>query len=295
MSQTNPRSPQPKGALNDNPRLISSPVSQAFYKELENREKNDKDAKSPKRSAFIQKRIHTLGWRNRHSQDNLYPITVNDMSGKKRDFSVRQVQRGELEGTYGTGATVWPASVVLIKYLERHAETIVKGKTVVDLGSGTGVTSIAAALFGASCVFCTDGEESVVGLARENIEKACNQLQMPNLPVHTSKYWWGEELLPGDDCSEPIGVVLVSDCVLPKLYPIAPLVVALDMLLQEKDSLAILSYEHRHFMEYDPREKFRELATEKGLIVEVADSDLLDPVYSTEDIEVWHVRRGKSV
>jgi predicted RNA methylase len=45
-----------------------------------------------------------------------------------------------------------------------------------SLGSGTGVTSIAAALLGARHVICTDDEPRVVQLAHDNIDRAIQQL-----------------------------------------------------------------------------------------------------------------------
>ena len=94
-------------------------------------------------------------------------------------------------------------------------------------------------------------------------------------------------------------VILVADCVLPKLYPIDPLVQAIDELLPSSDNdehqaMAILSYEHRYYPDYDPRDKFRALATERGLIVETIPSVQYDPIYSVDDIEIWHVRRGRN-
>jgi predicted nicotinamide N-methyase len=278
--------------------LRSSPAARAFFAALDG--KGDDSKSNKKQSDFVRKRIQTLGWRNRYSQDEFYPI---DMGASH--FSVMQVQRGELEGTYGTGATVWPAAVVMIKYLERHSESILKGKKVIDLGSGTGVTSIAAAVLGAQHVICTDGEPRVVQLARDNIERATQQLgghtgesesneasssstTIADCTVESQTYWWGTGTIQNGDACD---VMLVADCVLPKLYPIAPLVEALDQLMVNSNAVAIFSYEHRYYADYDPRIKFQELAAAKDLVVEVIPMEQQDSVYSVEDIEIWHVRR----
>ena len=265
----------------DPPKLRSSPAAQAFFAALDS-------GAATNASRFVQKRIQTLGWRNRYSQDEYYPVVMGP-----HQFSVLQVQRGELEGTYGTGATVWPASMVLLKYMEKHAEKLIRNKMVVDLGSGTGITSIGAALLGASRVICTDGEDSVVRLAQDNLEHARGQCGDDELKmVSVEKYWWGSGPCPGE--SGAANLVLVSDCVLPKLYPIAPLVEALDQLLVSEDAVAVLSYEHRHFQAYDPRDKFRELVDAKGLAVVVIPPEDQDSVYSTDDIEIWHVQLRSS-
>ena len=256
------------------PSLPTSPAAQAFFRALD-----DEQSQNQQQNPWIRKRIQTLGWRNRHSQDDSYPCTVQG-----RSIQVQQVQRGEVEGTYGTGATVWPAAMVLIKYLERHPE-LVQGRCVADLGAGTGLTSLAAAVLGASKVYCTDGEASVVRLAQDNVERCSS----PGCPLVVQEFWWGRDRLP-----EPVDVVLVADCVLPKLYPIDPLVEALDQLLTEDEtSVAFLSYEHRYFAAYDPRVYFRESAESKGLRVDVIPLEEQDEVYSVDDIEIWRVQRQR--
>jgi len=305
--------------------LRSSPAARAFFAALDGSSNNNaSNNNNKKQSDFIRKRIQTAGWRNRYSQDEHYPIDLM-MTGSVHPckFSVLQVQRGELEGTYGTGATVWPAAVVLLKYLERHAATLIQGQHVIDLGAGTGVTSIGAAVLGAKHVICTDGEPRVVQLARDNIQRAKEQLHGDSAAVATESppsveegtpstssnvssskgdmihgcrvdtevYWWGSGSITNADACD---VILVADCVLPKLYPIAPLVQALDQLLIKPGAVAIFSYEHRYYPEYDPRAKFQELATAKNLFVEIIPMEQQDPVYSVDDIEIWHVQRKVS-
>jgi predicted nicotinamide N-methyase len=309
-----------------------SPTARAFFAALDDKDSagsHQQKKKTKPQSESIQKRVHALGWRNRYSQDDDYPLTVGAHS-----FSVRQVQRGEIDGTYGTGATVWPASLVLIKYLEKTG--LVAGRHVVDLGAGTGVTSIAAALLGAASCVCTDGEEPVVRLSRDNI-RAVAQTFRPdvehpipnevepdeahdgtitilNCPISTQQYWWGTGSI---DSEHACDVILVSDCVLPKLYPIAPLVEALSQLLrparadghtatttgaaatadattrtmnnQHGGAIALLSYEYRFFPDYDPKEKFMELCAAKGLAVTCIPRNEQHDVYALDDVELWKV------
>lgn len=284
-------------------KLPSHPTARAFFAALDAGPKNDNHGKNAisKHSDFVKKRLSTLGWRNRYSQDKYYPMTVGD-----KTFSVLQIQRGEIEGTYGTGACVWPAAVVLMKYIEQCKE-LVAGKNVCDLGSGTGVTSVACALLGAKHVICTDGADSVVRLATDNIIHASKEIDLSSpeptptasssgaimiagCQMDTQLLWWGKDSLKyfGADATD---VVLVADCVLPKLYPIAPLVQAIDELLIKPGALAIVSYEHRYYPDYDPRDKFRECAETKGLVVEAVPMKEHHPIYSVEDIEIWKVHR----
>jgi predicted nicotinamide N-methyase len=275
-----------------------SPTAKAFFDALDSKSANRKQ------SATLKRRSQSLGWRNRFSQEEFYPVsmTLTDEQSTTINFSVQQVQRGELENTYGTGATVWPAAHVLVKYLEKNPN-LVQNKRVVDLGSGTGVTSVACALLGASHVTCTDGEDTVVQLATDNILHAAKEIHdsstvnsdnpkaiIHNCPIHVQKLWWGKDTVDGD-CD----VILVADCVLPKLYPIAPLVQAIDELLKATpNAVAVLSYEHRHYQDYHPKEKFIELAQERGLTVDTISADKLDPVYCVDDIEIWHTYRDAS-
>jgi predicted nicotinamide N-methyase len=225
-------------------------------------------------------------------------------------LQVRQVQRGEVDGTYGTGATVWPAAVVLVKYLQRHGRSAVRRRRVIDLGSGTGITSIACHFLGARSVICTDGVDPVVRLARQNIDRNVPKDEQPGR-IRVERYWWGDDdppRFPKDDDDDDDGgadLVLVADCVLPKLYPIGPLVQAIDDCLTSRSTsdsrlhtdqphatpMAILSYEHRYYPDYDPRDKFRELANKRSLHVRTVPIHDMDPVYSVPDIELWIVTR----
>jgi len=67
----------------------------------------------------------------------------------------------------GTGAVVWDAGRVLAKYLEQQESSSMNGKQVLELGAGTGLTGIAAAMLGASVVL-TD-LSAVVPLIEQNI------------------------------------------------------------------------------------------------------------------------------
>lgn len=257
------------------PSSSAHPTAKALFAAFSETSKNQQQ---PQQSAFIRKQSITLGWRSRHSQDAFYPITINGV-----ELSIQQFQRGEIEDTYGTGATVWPASVVLCKYMELHQHSVIQNKTILDLGAGTGITSLAAAILGAASVTCTDGCEKVVELAQANVDRIFTTTT--ETPIHVCHYGWGDRSI-----QSTFNVILVADCVLPKLYPIAPLVAAIDELL-DVDGVALLSYEHRYYPDYDPRTHFVDLAYERNLVVETILQDEHDPVYSVDDIEIWKVRR----
>jgi len=248
-----------------------SPAAQALFAAANSKETPSSD---------LHRRALTASWRNRHSQAAQYPYTT------KCDtvLHVKQVQRGEVEETYGTGATVWPAAVVLSKYVEKMTPTF---DTVVDLGSGTGLTSLVAAVkWKQAQIICTDGNNQVVDLMKSNVALH------PGLQsrIQCLYYWWSQES-PTWMPTGPI-LVLVADCVLPKLYPIEPLLQALSVLLEHDESQALLSYEYRYYPEYDPETKFRELCSQYGLKVDTIPYSEQDPVYQADDIHLWRVYKG---
>lgn len=292
----------------------SHPIVNAFAEAL----KGSQSGSQKEKSAFLQKVTTSLGWRNRFSQCDLYPMELSlppDNTSVK--FHVRQVQRGEIDETFGTGATVWPASVVLLKYLEYMSYRTHGTKLVIgDLGSGTGITSIGSGLlFPNSFIFCTDGEDSVVDLAMKNMNYAHSELTPSSILnktyfehetcgnctrigsslIHVSKYRWGDgSILQHMRNIVPMGrnfdILICSDCILPKLYPISPLVDALDECMTI-NTVAYISYEQRYYPEYDPKDRFINFCTNKGLSVRSVPIDEQHHIYSVIDIDILEVRR----
>ena len=172
--------------------------------------------------------------------------------------------------------------------MELYHNDLLHEKTVIDLGAGTGITSVTAAMLGAASVTCTDGCDKVVELAKKNVERVRrdNSARKVLAPINVCKYSWGDGSI-----QTTYDVILVADCVLPKLYPMAPLVAAIDDLLS-CDGVAILSYEHRYYSGYDPRAHFVTLATARNLLLEKIPIQEQDPVYSVDDIEIWKVSRA---
>lgn len=99
------------------------------------------------------------------------------------------------------GATVWDCSLVLTYYME-HTDTV-KDKRVIELGSGTGLVGLAAAMLGASEVLLTDRSHLLQGI-RHNV-----QINSLGGTVRVEELEWGEA------CSHlcpPFDVILLSDC-----------------------------------------------------------------------------------
>jgi predicted nicotinamide N-methyase len=78
------------------------------------------------------------------SQEDLVNMSLEDSGGT-------QLNAGD---PYGT--VLWPAASAVAMYMLKH--NLVQGSSVLELGTGTGLVSIAASLGGASRVFATDYE-----------------------------------------------------------------------------------------------------------------------------------------
>ena len=63
----------------------------------------------------------------------------------------------ECPGSLGIGGKVWDSSFVLLKYLA--TTSLLRGRPVIELGSGTGITGLAASFLSPSSVLLTDIDE----------------------------------------------------------------------------------------------------------------------------------------
>ncbi|KAH6943607.1 hypothetical protein HPB50_024794 [Hyalomma asiaticum] len=66
------------------------------------------------------------------------------------------------------GLQVWKAALVMSDFLLHRGRELLRGKGVVELGSGAGLCGIVAAAF-ADYVFCTDAWEEVLHLCQRNL------------------------------------------------------------------------------------------------------------------------------
>ena len=175
-----------------------------------------REGKSLAKTDRIRRLVNSLQWRHKYQNADHYSIKMLDESL----ITVQQVSNGEILGL-GTGVSVWPAAHVLCKYLEkRYGATSLSGQRVCDIGSGTGCTGFVAAALGAH-VTLTD-QLQILPFLEGNKQSICNSNKHidPDL-IAVERYDWGESaahLYP------PFDIVLISDCVLPKLYPILPLI-----------------------------------------------------------------------
>lgn len=90
----------------------------------------------------------------------------------------------------------------------------------------------------------------------------------------------------------PVDIVIACECIVPRLYPIEPLVQAIDALLgpAASGSVCFVAYEHRERLS-DPRGDFKKFAETRGIEVVMVEYDEMDVSFRAPDIEIWRVTR----
>jgi len=71
------------------------------------------------------------------------------------------------------GSVVWDGSFVMSHFLQRRGCAVnVTNLRVLEVGAGTGLVSMTAMRLGAATVVATDGDDLVLSLLQENLERA---------------------------------------------------------------------------------------------------------------------------
>lgn len=138
------------------------------------------------------------------------------------------------QSIFHEGQMVWGAARALTYIIER-GDFLVKGKSVIDLGAGTGLVGFACSLLGASSVTLTDLPEV---LPHMSANAALNGLEAQ---VCIQEYIWGRE--SEYPLAPPYDVVLVSDC----LYVgyVVPLLMRAMLFVSGESTQILLSHRRR--------------------------------------------------
>ena len=184
-----------------------------------------------------------------------------------------QQQSGDL-----TGLRVWEAAPYLIRHMERNPECI-RGKAVIDLGSGTGAVGLSAAAIGAEHVVLSDADSAATistdlgWQERSTLETLALNVALNSAHVQAAV---GVEALCWGDSSQiaallqrhPRGfsAVLLSDLLYYKPEETYDTLAATIRALAAADARVILSYRVRHGMEHT----FVDLLTKGGTVVDAA-------------------------
>ena len=95
----------------------------------------------------------------------------------------------------GNGATVWDAGLAMGAFLalEPVADEYIRGKAVVDVGSGTGFCGLVAAALGAQAVTMTD-RRCALPLIKKNVAANAQVLEgiVGGQQLHVTQLEWGD-------------------------------------------------------------------------------------------------------
>jgi ribosomal protein L11 methylase PrmA len=105
-----------------------------------------------------------------------------------------------------TGVAVWNSGILLTRLIDEinRNSSIFKDMTVMELGCGAGLASIALAKFGSSSVIATDANVEVLGLAKQNFD-----LNNVSSVSKTAELKWG--LLDASEYDGIADIVVGSD------------------------------------------------------------------------------------
>ena len=95
------------------------------------------------------------------------PTDVAEVEGAVSAEGVKQLLDAYQDSLYGAGDVVWPASIALGRLIA-HCPSLVKDKSVIEIGSGLGLCGCVAAAAGASRVVMTDVDGDVLRLASKS-------------------------------------------------------------------------------------------------------------------------------
>lgn len=138
-----------------------------------------------------------------------------------------------LDASPGCGGIAWPAGEVLSNYIALRGEQFCHGKTILELGSGTGLVGLVAGALGGH-VWITD-QAPLLGIMRDNV--IINNLQSF---VNVAELNWGEKVpsyIPRPD------IILAADCVY--YEPAFPLLVNTLSELSEERTEIFFCYKKR--------------------------------------------------
>ncbi|XP_059209553.1 protein-lysine methyltransferase METTL21D [Centropristis striata] len=216
----------------------------------------------------------------------------------ENDYFVREIEKNDgstlkLKQCYlgDVGCVVWDAAIVLAKYLETKqfydpssGVNVWAGRSVVELGAGTGVVGLMAATLGA-VVTVTDLED-LQTLLKLNIQENQALINSGSGSVTAKVLKWGEDL---SDFHPLPQYVLMADCIYYE-QSIVPLVESLK-LLSGPETCIICCYEQRtEGVNPEMERKFFELLQQHFHCEEIP-SDKQDPEFSSPDIHILHIRR----
>ena len=188
--------------------------------------------------------------RSFRSADNIWERSRSSKRAtvRGREFVFHQQYR---EAGMGVGSALWDGSVILSEYLMRECD--IRGKRVLVVGAGLGLEAMAAAIAGAAEVLCTDGDELLLPLTRENIASNLSEEEAKSIEVKA--LLWGQEdhmeMAKQWGTKGPFDVILAADVVYESSINMGTMMQAYEGLfetflnLSTSKTLILLAYKER--------------------------------------------------
>lgn len=207
----------------------------------------------------------------------------------------KQLSFQQDNGSMHVGTSVWPCSLVAVKFAERwhpqscaaaenpYAELLdFKNKRGVELGAGCGVAAMGLFLLGLNDVLITD-IAPVMPALKHNLKR---NKQVLNKSLKTAQlYWNNEEQIRA--LGKPFDVVIATDVVYLE-ETVGPLISAMESLLKE-DGVVLLGYQLRS---PEAHKMFWELCVEV-FDIEKVPHEHMHPEYAYEETDVYLLRKKK--
>eukprot|EP01012_Entosiphon_sulcatum_P011200 TRINITY_DN1672_c1_g1_i1.p1 TRINITY_DN1672_c1_g1~~TRINITY_DN1672_c1_g1_i1.p1 ORF type:complete len:245 (-),score=22.60 TRINITY_DN1672_c1_g1_i1:42-740(-) len=178
-----------------------------------------------------------------------------------------------LTGADYTGQLLWAGGRELCNYLCK-TPGLVRDRTVIELGSGTGLVGLVCATLGASYVSCTDGADIAIELLQRNFER--NSCSRSNTNISAVKWVWDE---PMPNSLTPADIVLAAD-VLYSQDSVGPLLRTACKALHHTDSTFLLYHMPRgwdHIANQAILQAVYQQSADLGLTLSVVQKDLCAP------------------
>lgn len=161
----------------------------------------------------------------------IHRLVLDKQQDPGRVLQIRELEIKHADDPFGqaaaedtTGLGVWPASLILARWLVTQRKELLDDATVVELGCGCAVPGLAAALHGRpKAVHLTDLNPETLANAQENVQLNKEHFLVPDTAtrVHVTAMDWGDEASYPAGPVGAVDVVLGSDLVYQK--SLAPL------------------------------------------------------------------------
>ena len=201
-------------------------------------------------------------------------------NGRSYDFEDSSIDRLQIlqfpDGRLGHASTVWDAALVLCAFLESDVgRRLIMGTTIIELGSGTGVCSLAASVLGATCVATDLGH--CVPFIQQNLARN------PQATSCTAETLDWTSPTP----AHMIGIfdwVICADCVY--FLPTVPALIATISALNPKRGVIVSNERRESPGNALAEEQFTVALTKMGYLGRKVAQEVIKPEWRCNDIDV---------